>query len=145
MAQVDQLFGLFGDAQISWDAARAVGSIPATDKILTKKNHAIVKVSSQSYTRWTASQTCKDSVCPAILQLRSAQNNHWSQITGWCVSLAVLIPLFETHLRQIVDEALQSAYLVALTSLIKSVPKSTYSHEMSTVILHVHLETKTED
>ena len=40
---VDRLFQLFGDEAISWDAARAVGGVVATDKILTKKNHAVIK------------------------------------------------------------------------------------------------------
>ena len=43
---VDQLFSLFDDRVISWDAARAVGTVVNSDKILTKKNHAIVKVRS---------------------------------------------------------------------------------------------------
>ncbi len=41
----DRLFDLFGDAAVSWDAARAIGEIAWQDKILTKKNHAVVKVS----------------------------------------------------------------------------------------------------
>ena len=41
---VDRLFELFDDEHVSWDAARAVGKIPATDKVLTKKNHAILRV-----------------------------------------------------------------------------------------------------
>ena len=44
MQNVDRLFELFDDEHVSWDAARAVGKIPATDKVLTKKNHAILRV-----------------------------------------------------------------------------------------------------
>ena len=40
----DRLFDLFGDASVSWDAARAIGEIARQDKILTKKNHAVIKV-----------------------------------------------------------------------------------------------------
>ena len=44
MQNVDRLFELFDDEHVSWDAARAVGKISATDKVLTKKNHAILRV-----------------------------------------------------------------------------------------------------
>lgn len=40
---IDKLFGLLDDAEVSWDAARAIGSVVATDKILTKRNHAVIK------------------------------------------------------------------------------------------------------
>ena len=44
MSFVDRLFGLFEDEEVSWDAARAVGQIVAADPILTKKNHAVIRV-----------------------------------------------------------------------------------------------------
>ena len=44
MRNVDRLFELFDDESVSWDAARAVGRIPGTDKVLTKRNHAVLKV-----------------------------------------------------------------------------------------------------
>ena len=40
----DKLFSLFDDENVSWDAARAIGQISAADKILTKRNHAILRV-----------------------------------------------------------------------------------------------------
>jgi len=40
----DKLFSLFDDEDVSWDAARAIGQISAADKILTKRNHAILRV-----------------------------------------------------------------------------------------------------
>lgn len=40
---VDRLFQLFGDDDISWAAARAIGDVVAADNILTKKNHAVIK------------------------------------------------------------------------------------------------------
>ncbi|CCM00251.1 uncharacterized protein FIBRA_02280 [Fibroporia radiculosa] len=43
---VNRLFELFDDAEISWDAARGVGSAIGTDKVLTKRNHAVIKVTS---------------------------------------------------------------------------------------------------
>lgn len=45
MKNVDRLIDLFDDESVSWDAARAVGRIPGADKILTKRHHAVVKVS----------------------------------------------------------------------------------------------------
>lgn len=44
MRNIDRLFELFEDESVSWDAARAVGRIPGTDKVLTKRNHAVIKV-----------------------------------------------------------------------------------------------------
>ena len=41
---VDRLFTLFGDAEVGWDAARAIGLLASQDKVLTKKNNATVKV-----------------------------------------------------------------------------------------------------
>ncbi len=41
---VDKLFELFGDADVGWDAARAIGQVGTADKELTKRNHAIIKV-----------------------------------------------------------------------------------------------------
>lgn len=40
----DRLIELFDDSDIGWDAARAIGQIVSTDKVLTKKNHAVIKV-----------------------------------------------------------------------------------------------------
>ena len=47
---VDKFFELFDDAEVSWDAARALGAIVSSDKILTKRNHAIIKVRIPVYT-----------------------------------------------------------------------------------------------
>ena len=44
MANVDRLLGLFDDTDVSWDAARAIGRIPGPDKVLTKRNHAVLRV-----------------------------------------------------------------------------------------------------
>jgi RNAPII transcription regulator C-terminal len=42
---VNRLFELFDDAEIGWDAARAIGQVGTVDKVLTKRNHAVIKVS----------------------------------------------------------------------------------------------------
>ncbi|KAI0738521.1 ARM repeat-containing protein [Daedaleopsis nitida] len=95
---VDRLFGLFGDEHVSWDAARAVGRIPGTDNVLTKRNHAIVRI-------LYAQKYC-NSVLPRIIE-------------GAKTSL---------------HSSRRNAYLVALAALIKSVPKSTYAHEMTALM-----------
>ena len=41
---VSRLFELFDDAEVGWDAARAIGQAGTADKVLTKRNHAVIKV-----------------------------------------------------------------------------------------------------
>ncbi|KAI1791817.1 ARM repeat-containing protein [Ganoderma leucocontextum] len=94
---VDHLLELFDDESVSWDAARAVGRMPGTDRILTKRHHAIIRILyAQKYT---------NSVLPRIVE-------------GAKVS----------------QSSRQNAYLVALAALIKSVPKSTYAHQMPSLM-----------
>ncbi|KAI0056039.1 ARM repeat-containing protein [Artomyces pyxidatus] len=95
---VDRLFELFDESQVSWDAARAIGRLGATDDILTKKNHAVLKI--------LYAQRYSSSVLPRIIE--GAQSR--------------------------TDPPRQTAHLVALTSLVKSIPKSSYAHEMSTLM-----------
>ncbi|GBE89610.1 MMS19 nucleotide excision repair [Sparassis crispa] len=98
MRNTDRLFELFGDTEIHWDAAKAIGKIVGADKVLTRRNHAVVKI-------LFAQRFCT-SVLPRIVAgAKSAE-----------------------------QPSQQTAYLVALTSLIKAVPKSTYSHEMPTLM-----------
>ena len=40
-----RVFEAFSDKSISWNAAKAIGEIAAVDPILTKRNHAVIKVS----------------------------------------------------------------------------------------------------
>lgn len=40
----ERLYEAFDDASVSWEAAKAIGEIPKADSILTKANHAVVKV-----------------------------------------------------------------------------------------------------
>jgi DNA repair/transcription protein MET18/MMS19 len=41
---VNRLFELFDDMDVGWDAARAIGQAGTADKVLTKSNHAVIKV-----------------------------------------------------------------------------------------------------
>jgi DNA repair/transcription protein MET18/MMS19 len=44
MKFAERLYDAFDDPSISWDAGKAIGEIPKADLILTKANHAEVKV-----------------------------------------------------------------------------------------------------
>lgn len=44
IAFAERLYEAFGDEAIGWEAAKAIGAIPSTDTVLTKANHAEVKV-----------------------------------------------------------------------------------------------------
>ena len=41
---VDRLIELLGDNSMCWDAARLLGELGGSDLILTKRNHAVLKV-----------------------------------------------------------------------------------------------------
>ena len=41
---VNRLFELFDDTEVGWDAARAIGQVGTVDEVLTKRNHAVIKV-----------------------------------------------------------------------------------------------------
>ena len=45
---MENLFDLFSDEAINWDAASAIGRIAATTDILTKTNYAVTKVCAHS-------------------------------------------------------------------------------------------------
>ncbi|KZT07275.1 ARM repeat-containing protein [Laetiporus sulphureus 93-53] len=95
MAHAERLFTLFGDEAVSWDAARALGRVVSADKVLTKRNHAVIKILyAQRY-------------CNAVL------------------------PRIVEGAKTSADPTQQNAYLVALTSLIKAVPRAIYAHQMS--------------
>jgi len=93
-----RVFEAFSDASISWNAAQAIGEIAAADPILTKRNHAVIKV--------LHSQKFVIAVLPRII----AGTQDTSRPPE------------------------QTAYLIALTSLVKAVPKATYVHEMPTLM-----------
>ncbi|EPQ56802.1 hypothetical protein GLOTRDRAFT_128555 [Gloeophyllum trabeum ATCC 11539] len=95
---VDRLFEVFDDTDINWDAARALGGIVAADDILTKYNHAVIRI-------LFAQRYC-NRLLPQIVEGAKGAANGRQQV----------------------------AYLVALTSLIKTVPKTTYVSEMPTLI-----------
>lgn len=73
----DKLFELFDDPNVGWDAARAIGKVPRKDKVLTKQNHAVVRV--RNFLRCEL-QLAKpihivDSLRPTILQLSLTENH----------------------------------------------------------------------
>jgi len=93
MRFVDCLFEVLDDQNVGWDAARAIGEIGGPDKILTKRNHANIKI--------LYAQKYFHSTLPRIMQGAKSSQSHQ-----------------------------QSAYIVALASLIKSMPQTTYVYEM---------------
>ncbi|KAG6890017.1 hypothetical protein C0992_003362 [Termitomyces sp. T32_za158] len=95
----DKIFELFAEKEISWDAAKTLGDIASSDQILTKCNHAVLKI--------LHTQRFVNGILPRI-------------ITGAQDSSKLLHE--------------QTAYLVALTSLIKAIPKTAYAHEMKTLM-----------
>ncbi|OSX64436.1 hypothetical protein POSPLADRAFT_1065586 [Postia placenta MAD-698-R-SB12] len=110
---IDKLLGLLDDAEVSWDAARAIGSVVATDKILTKRNHAVIKAGCSLRLALVASLI-------GVAQILYAQR--------YCSSV---LPRIVEGARSSSDSQKQNAFLVALTSLIQSVPKSVYAPQMS--------------
>ncbi|KAK0467221.1 ARM repeat-containing protein [Desarmillaria tabescens] len=40
----DRLFGVFGDESIGWDAAKAIGQVVEPGDVLSKSNHAVIKI-----------------------------------------------------------------------------------------------------
>lgn len=44
MTYAERLYDAFGDGKIGWDAAKALGEIVGSDTVLTKANHADIKV-----------------------------------------------------------------------------------------------------
>jgi len=51
LSLVENLFDLFSDEAINWDAASAIGKIAAPADVLTKTNHAVTKVRTGSFYR----------------------------------------------------------------------------------------------
>ncbi|KAF8159570.1 Dos2-interacting transcription regulator of RNA-Pol-II-domain-containing protein [Crassisporium funariophilum] len=98
MPFAERLYEAFGDDTISWEAAKAVGEIPSPDTVLTKANHAELKV--------LYVQRYVNAVLPRIMASAKDGSN----------------------------PVKQTAYLVAVTSLIKSIPRASFIHEMPSLI-----------
>lgn len=63
LAFAQKLFDLFSDVSVNWDAAKGIGLIPGNDSILTKQNHAVVKILyAQKYVGAILPQTIAGSV-----------------------------------------------------------------------------------
>ncbi|KAG8958276.1 hypothetical protein FRC03_009290 [Tulasnella sp. 419] len=86
-SNIDVLFGLFDDQAIGWDAAKAIGEIERSDSVLSKPNHAVIRV----------------------LSLQKFSN--------------MTLPRIMDGHKKAKEKHQQLAYLVALTSLIRSMPK----------------------
>lgn len=73
---VDLLSRVFEDSEIGWDAARAVGQIASGgDDILTKSNHAVIKVCLRTVRAWKKWLIVMlDSLLAKVLQSSTAEN-----------------------------------------------------------------------
>jgi len=98
MAFAERLYEAFDDVSISWEAAKAIGEIPKADSILTKANHAEVK----------------------ILYVQRYVN--------------AVLPHIISFAKDSTDATRQTASLVSLTYLIKSIPKVSYIQDMPALI-----------
>jgi len=79
---VNRLFELFGDTEVGWDAARAIGQAGTVDEVLTKRNHAIIKV--------LHAQKYASCILPKIIQGIRDSTEQSRQFT-YIVALAALI------------------------------------------------------
>ena len=127
------MFELFADSQIGWDAARAVGKCANGGKdVLTKRNHAVIRVRNHTpYLAWVLifsqilfAQKYFSSILPRILESLQGPSRE------------LKFDYSATLLTQSVESPFQIANLVALTSLIASLPKSVYVREMPKVCIH---------
>jgi len=51
LSLTENLFDVFSDEAINWDAASAIGKIAAAAEVLTKTNYAVTKVCTRSHYR----------------------------------------------------------------------------------------------
>lgn len=79
---VGRLFELFGDVDVGWDAARAIGQVGTVDNELTKRNHAIIKI--------LHAQKYASSTLPKIIEGAQDSTDPLRQ-TVYLVALAALI------------------------------------------------------
>jgi DNA repair/transcription protein MET18/MMS19 len=94
---VSRLFELFSDIEVEWDAARAIGQIGTADKVLTKRNHAVIKVIfSRILSRYGLTSTLQilhsqkyaDSILPRIIegiQNSTGQSKLVDQVGTYCL------------------------------------------------------------
>ncbi|GJJ11517.1 hypothetical protein Clacol_005750 [Clathrus columnatus] len=109
----NQLFSLFTDTRLRRDAARALGEIgKGGEDVLTKKNFAVIKI--------LTTQKYFNSVLPRIME----------GITTNKGSLHVPLCLDQNLSSYPADMEQQAPYLIALTCLIKFIPKAIYAHHM---------------
>jgi len=129
----ERLFEVFDIEEISWDAARAIGELGGSDTILTKRNHAVIKVSVHIVYRWALKITSQTvSSCAKVLPSGPSTDHRGCKIFDSYV-LSSAIRQSPGDGCMVPDPQRQTAYLVALTTLIKSVPKTMYMHELSSV------------
>jgi DNA repair/transcription protein MET18/MMS19 len=127
----ERLFDLLKDKEIGWEAAKALGEIVDSDAILTKDNKANVKV-----IRFIQTNTAADRDQSKVLYVQK----YVSTILPKLVALArtggsgcSVIPAILHQPNTTTDGTEQTASLVALISVIKACPRTTYANEMPSV------------
>ncbi|KZV92361.1 hypothetical protein EXIGLDRAFT_710205 [Exidia glandulosa HHB12029] len=110
MVNVERLFSLFTDIEIGWDAAKALGTVGGAPDVLVKKNNAVIRI--------LYAQRFFNAVLPRI-------------VTGAKSASGMTLSYFGLKNSHVPLEGFQrTAYLVALTSLIKTMPQVVYKSEM---------------
>jgi DNA repair/transcription protein MET18/MMS19 len=74
LSYAERLFTLFGDADadVVAEAARAIGDIPATNVVLTKANHAVIRVSACASDENTRLTDAEDALRTEVLYIDTA-------------------------------------------------------------------------
>jgi RNAPII transcription regulator C-terminal len=130
-AYADSLFELFGDKNMSWFAAKAIGELGGPDTTLTKKNHAVIKAGRGSHSfdlplisppQVLHTQKYVNLVLPRLIE---------GALTGgeYCVLVVIVRP----SCFALSESQQQTACLVALATLLDCVPKATYTPWISSV------------
>jgi DNA repair/transcription protein MET18/MMS19 len=134
---IDRYFSVFSDPQIGRDAAKALGTLgTGGESILIKANYAILRVS--AYNNLPGLLL---TVHPQLLHIQKFFNSTLPLIlagyqTSAGMHLSLLIHrIFDAYCPSPIDSGEQTTYLIALASLVKSVPKSIYAHELPKVSL----------
>jgi hypothetical protein len=87
----DQLFEVFNDDEISWDAAKALGEIASPDPILIKRHHAVIKViGSLSPLAMGLRRSSSDFACPEIREWHPSTHHRGSTRLEQYVSFVML-------------------------------------------------------
>ncbi|PPQ62900.1 hypothetical protein CVT24_006298 [Panaeolus cyanescens] len=98
MSYAQRLFDLSGDEQIGWDAARSIGDLVVSDPVLSKANHADIKI--------LYSQKYVNEILPKLIESANESTSATQRTSS----------------------------LVALASLIRSISRAAYMHNIKLLV-----------